>query len=125
LIDLELLRTSLLLQLDPYILPVKQCFKPSFVPVVTTTFIPSNIQFLFDAVVLAQHGGVRYDITSYTVYLIGAENCNVAVLHTADSCHTFPNVTNRRTDRQTVYTRGIVTRPSDIVLSAICLSSVV
>jgi len=39
--------------------------------------------------VLAQHGGVRYDITSYTVYLIRAENCHVAVLRTADSCHTF------------------------------------
>jgi len=38
---------------------------------------------------LAQHDGVRYDITGYTVYLIGAENCYVAVLHTADSCHTF------------------------------------
>jgi len=37
-----------------------QCFKPQFAPVVTTTFTPSNTQFLFDAIVLAQRGSVRY-----------------------------------------------------------------
>ena len=68
-----------------YILPVKQCFKPQFAPVVKTTLAPINRQFLFDAVVLAQHGGVRYDNTSYTAYLIRAEYCHVAVLYTADN----------------------------------------
>jgi len=43
-----------------YILPVKQCFKPQFVPVITTTLTSINSQFLSDAVVRAQHGGVRY-----------------------------------------------------------------
>jgi len=47
--------------------------------------IVSNTQFLFDTVVLAQHGGVRYDNTSYTAYLIIAEYCNIAVLYTADN----------------------------------------
>jgi len=42
------------------------------------------------------------------------------ILPTADSCPTFTNVTNRRTDRRTVYTRGAVARQSDVVLSAIC-----
>ena len=37
---------------------------------IDVTLAPNNTQFLFDAVVLAQHGGVRYDNTSYTAYLI-------------------------------------------------------
>ena len=67
-------------------------FKPQFVPVVTTMLTP-----------FAQHGGVRYDNTSYTAYQSRCAECGLRpMLHTADSCPTFSNVTNRRTDRHTV-----------------------
>ena len=69
-----------------FILKVKQCFKPQFAPVVTTTLTPINRQFLFDAVVLTQHGGVRYDNTSYTAYLIMLSRVlKRLMLHAADN----------------------------------------
>ena len=63
-----------------FILPVRQCLNRNLHLLLRSRLLRVIYSSYFIQLCWAQHGGVRYDITSYTVYLIRAENCNVAVL---------------------------------------------